>query len=61
MEAKYPCLAAEITVINEWLPSKSPLDALEYIRTYESEYLDTQVHREFRAFVTELNNLFEPE
>ena len=61
MEAKYPCLAAEITVINSWMRASSPLDALEYIRTYESEYLNTQVHREFRAFVAELNNLFEPQ
>ena len=61
MESKYPCLAAEIIAINGWLRTASPLDAIEYIQTYESEYTGTAVHREFQAFVTELNNLFEPQ
>ncbi len=54
MESKYPCLTAEVQVINTWQGSSNPLEALKYISTYEDEYRDTQVHREYRAFLAEI-------
>jgi hypothetical protein len=58
MESKYPCLSAEVQVINSWQGSDNPLEALKYIRDFEDEYRGTQVHREYRAFLTELTESF---
>lgn len=55
---RFPKLQAEIDCINQHLGTVGLLDALEYIRAYEDEYLGTQVYREFREFCRSMGALF---